>query len=51
MSLKMIAASMSGWYRSIGWSVIVLAISGDRQISKKSRFPLVALYSVVHRKH
>ena len=39
------AASSSGWYRSMGCSVMVEASSGDRQTSKKSWLPFVSLYS------
>jgi hypothetical protein len=45
MSEKMMAASMSPAKRSTGWIVMVDAISGVRQHSKKSRWPLASWYS------
>jgi hypothetical protein len=45
ISEKMIAASTRPAKRSMGWRVKVEAISGERQQSKKSCFPLASWYS------
>jgi hypothetical protein len=49
MSEKIIAASIRPAYRSIGCIVNVEAISGDRQVSKKSCLPLASWYSGKYR--